>query len=285
MRWHLGHLFKATRGHVGHAARTFAAREFLPAELCDDDLFLVEFPKSGITWLTFLMANVNALLNGDRRSVTFFNINDFVPDVQSVRHVSLRPSGLPGYRCFKSHSPHIHQYRKVFYLVRDPRHVMVSYWAFLQGLGWWHGSLDQLVAHKRFGVRAWADHVAGWLDDIDPAASFTLIRYEDLLSNPADELQRLYRLLGLPVTAEILAAAVERSNIESMRRLEAQFNAGHPAVRKLQFVRPARAGGPREPLPGSTRELIERIAGPIMRRLGYEADGTSERPVPQADLE
>lgn len=276
------HLLRAARSHVGHVGRTFAAREFLPAELCDDDLFLVEFPKSGVTWLTFLVANITALLNGDRRSVTFFNINDFVPDIQSVRHFRPQPGALPGYRCFKSHSPYLRQYRKVFYLVRDPRHVMASYWAFLQALGWWRGTLDELVADRKLGIDAWVDHVTGWLDGVDPAASFTLIRYEDLLSNTAGELHRLYRLLGLPITDDIIAAAVERSNIESMRRLEAEFNAGHPATGELQFVRRARVGGPREPLSSGSSERIERVAGPIMRRLGYGVNGP-ELAVPQAD--
>lgn len=272
----LRRLTAATRSRLGGALRSFAASEFLPARRNDDDLFLVEFPKSGVTWLTFLMANTNALLADDAREVTFFNINDFIPDVQSVRHVEAPRASLPGFRCFKSHSPYLRDYRKVFYLVRDPRHVMASYWAFLTGLGWWRGSLEELIVDRQHGIRPWTAHVAGWLDGIDAASSFALIRYEDLVSDTAGELRRLYRLLGLPITDGLIATAIQRSSIQRMRELEAEFAAGHPALKNFEFVRRKPVGGAREPLSARAASLIESAAGPLMDRLGYRSDGAVE---------
>lgn len=270
-------LFVATRAHLASALRTYVSYEFLPAERRDDDLFLVEFPKSGVTWLTFLVANVNALLSGDQRNITFFNINDFVPDVQVTPHVGPPLLRLPGYRCFKSHSPYIRRYRKTFYLVRDPRHVMVSYWTFLKALGWWRGTLEELVEHPGYGVAAWVEHVSGWLDRVDPAASFTLIRYEDMVANPAGELQRLYQLLGVTLSEEILALAVERSSLERMRESEALMAAGHPALKNVEFVRRGGVGGAREALAPQIRRRIEEQAGSVMTRLGYSLE---EAPMP-----
>jgi hypothetical protein len=279
---YLRRLVSGTRAQLADVAQTLAARQFLPAERNDDDLFLVEFPKSGVTWLTFLVANVNAQLNRDPRAVTFFNINDFVPDVQSVRYVGPVRPPLPGYRCFKSHSPYVAPYRKVVYLVRDPRNVMVSYWSFLQGLGWWQGTMEQLVMNRKYGIRAWTEHVNGWLRGIDASASFTLLRYEDLTANTPAELTRLYALLGVPVTPEIIATAIERSSIDSMRELEKSFSAGHPALRGLEFVRRQPLGGARTPLSSAARDLIEREAAPLMKELGYGPAGTLE-PTPWRD--
>jgi len=272
----LRRLVSGTRAQLADAARSLAAGQFLPAERNDDDLFIVEFPKSGVTWLTFLIANVNAQLNGDPRAVTFFNINDFVPDVQSVRHVGPVRAPLPGYRCFKSHAPYLAPYRKVVYLVRDPRDVMVSYWSFLQGLGWWRGTLDQLVVNRKYGIRAWVDHVGGWLRGIDAAASFALLRYEDLTADTAAELARLYALLGVPVTPGIIATAIERSSIDNMRQLERSFAAGHPALKGLEFVRRQPLGGARTPISNAVRELIEKEAAPVMKQLGYGPAGALE---------
>jgi Sulfotransferase domain len=266
---HWRKLLSATRIQLGTAVKSYAAREFLPARRCDDDLFLVEFPKSGVTWLTFLIANVHALLNEDRRAVTFFNINDFVPDVQVTRHVDSAPLRFPGYRCFKSHAPYLPQYRKVFYLVRDPRHVLVSYWHFLQTLGAWRGTLAEFLEHPEYGIEAWVKHVRGWLDGVDAAASFTMIRYEDLVANPAAELTRLYELLGLPVNEGLIGQAVERSSIERMRKSEAVFSAGHPALKNMEFVRRGETGGSRRPLPDEQRRRIETVAAELMQRLGY----------------
>ena len=240
----------------------------------------MEFPKSGVTWLTFLIANTNILLNNDRRSVTFFNVNDFVPDVQVVSHFGASALAIPGYRCFKSHSSYIRRYRKVFYLVRDPRHVMVSYWAFLTGLGWWRGSLEDLIRSRKFGIKAWCAHVGGWLDGADAAASFVLVRYEDLVANTRHELARLYQLLGLPVDDQILSIAIERSGIDRMREAEAAFNSGHPALRDLEFVRRGRPGGSRHALPDELRRLIESEAAPLMRRLGYGLEELPSKSAP-----
>ncbi|MBW4053705.1 MAG: sulfotransferase domain-containing protein [Proteobacteria bacterium] len=261
------------RSQLYDAIGSVAAREYLPSERRDDDLFFVEFPKSGVTWLTFLVANTNVLLNGDRRKITFFNINDFVPDIQLAHHMRTSGLPLPGYRCFKSHSPYTRYYRKVCYLVRDPRHVMVSYWAFLTGLGWWKGTLEQLVTHPHHGIAGWVDHVSGWLHGVDAAAAFTLIRYEDLLADTPAELKRLYALLGMPVTDELLATAVSNSGIDMMRSLEAELAASHPALKGYEFVRRKSPGGTREPLPHSVSELIVRKAGDLMKRLGYSTDG------------
>jgi hypothetical protein len=266
---HFRQLLSPARRLVGRAVKSRISRHFLPGERYDDDLFVVEFPKSGVTWLTFLLANVNAQIAGDRRAVTFFNLNDFVPDVESVSHVSVPRAALPGYRFFKSHAPYMAEYRKVFYLVRDPRHVMVSYWTFLTGLGWFRGTLDQLVADRKHGIRAWVGHVTGWLDGIHPSASFALVRYEDLLSNPHGELSRLYRLLGMPVTDEVIATAVQRSSIERMRELEVEAAASHPALKSFEFVRRHAPGAARAPVPDRVREMIEREGGAIMERIGY----------------
>jgi len=256
------------------SSQSAAQREFLPSDRRDDDLFLVEFPKSGITWLSFLMANINILFAGQQRTVTFFNIHDFVPDVQVGSRVTGPLASSLGYRCIKSHATYIRGYRKVFYLVRDPRDVMVSYCAYLKGQGEWHGTLDQFVTHRRYGIKTWVNHVTSWLNGIQPAVRFSLIRYEDLIANTRDELTRLYRLLGVPVTDEIIDKAIERSSIQTMRNLETEAFAGHPSLKNQQFVRRSELGGPREPLPVSLCELSEREAGTVMDRLGYRRKKT-----------
>lgn len=263
-------LLGVTRAHFGEVIHGYLAREYLPAPRRDDDLFLVEFPKSGITWLTFLVANANALLSGDSREATFFNINDFVPDVQVARHAGASTLlRVPGYRCFKSHSHFNRRYRKVFYLVRDPRHVMVSYFAFLNALGWWKGTLPQLIEHPQYGIGAWVTHVSGWLDRVDAATSFTLIRYEDLVSDTVGEMRRLYALLGFQLDDQTLKTVVDRSSIEHMRESEVMCYAAQPNRGGGEFVRRGQVGGPRLSLPDESRHRIEAKAAWVLKRLGY----------------
>jgi hypothetical protein len=176
---------------------------------------------------------------------------------------------LPGFRLIKSHAGFNPDYNRVVYLVRDPRDVMASYHAFAHQLGWYGGSLEEMVDDPQFGISAWCDHVSGWLDRIPASRSFALLKYEDLLADTQQELKQLYRLLGFDLADELVATAVERSSVERMREEEALANARHPALGKMEFVRKGRTGGARSPLPEPVKARIEEIAGPLMRRLGY----------------
>jgi hypothetical protein len=48
-----------------------------------NDVFLVEFPKSGITWLSFLIAN--SLLKNHDENVTFYNYHKYIADIHQLR--------------------------------------------------------------------------------------------------------------------------------------------------------------------------------------------------------
>lgn len=251
----------------------------LPSNPSNDDLYLVEFPKSGVTWLTFLVANTNLLLNGDeRRQVTFFNILDLVPDVHVNRDVGAWKGQPPGFRCIKSHATYNPYYRKVVYLVRDPRNVMASFHEFLIKLGWYRGSLEQMIEDPRFGAGAWAAHVRGWLDRIQPTHSFLVLRYEDLLADTAGQLKTIYRHLGWELGEELVVKAVERSSLPRMKQEEKLFNAANPALANFAFVREGDASGPRRETSPAVIARIEALAGREMARLGYALSGSKALP-------
>src|SRR5262249_15040632 len=154
-------------------------------------------------------------------------------------------------------------------LVRDRGQVLPSYHAHLTSREVWQGSLEALVEHESYGVRAWAAHVGGWLDRIDPTASFTLLRYEDLLMRTGEELIRLYALLGWSLAPAMAAEAVGRASLERMAAHEERFNEGHPRRASTEVVRRGDIRGPRQPLSEALQRRIENEAGPVMRRLGY----------------
>lgn len=256
------------RAVLSKTVRNLADRSLLPETPFNSDLYLVEFPKSGVTWLSFLIANANAMLANEQHVVTFFNINDFVPDIHVGRLLTPPPATPPGFRCIKSHAAYTPSYRKIIYLVRDPRNVIASYYNFLAELGLWTGTIEDLADHPEYGIKGWTSHVNGWLDGVDAGASFTLLRYEDLLGATAIELQRIYQLLGWPLADETARVVVDRCSAERMRVDEALFNLGHPRLRNFTFVG-ANAGSTRVAITDSLRAHIEEVAGETMQRLGY----------------
>src|ERR1700685_1517671 len=89
-----------------------------------DDTFLVSFPRSGNTWIRFLIAN---LLNPGIE-VSFTNIERLIPDTASKSSRTMKREARP--RIIKSHEYFDVRYPKVIYIVRDPRDVALSYYDF-----------------------------------------------------------------------------------------------------------------------------------------------------------
>lgn len=272
-------LNRIARGALGWArigAKAIANGEFIrttPTIRRHDDLYLVSFPKSGATWMDFLMGNINAAMNDDGRAVTFFNIHNFVPDIHDSRDIPDIRDRFPGFRIIKSHSGLNPFYKNVVYILRDPRDVMVSYFHFLRGLGSFQGDFAHLIRSPRFGVAAWREHLRGWMEDSAASTRFALIKYEELKVNPADTLRRLYRLLGHDLSSSVIEDAIEKSSFERMRGLETEYNYGGRDLGKaLNFMRRGKAGGWRDSLSPGDVEFINETCGAWMSRFGYNAE-------------
>jgi hypothetical protein len=240
----------------------------------DDDIFLVSYPKSGNTWCRFLLAN----LLHPTETVGFANINQLLPapGISSRRFLKK----LPRPRILKSHEPFDVRFRKVIYLVRDPRDVAVSEYHFDLKKHYIDPSLSleqyvkRFVAGETAGYGSWWEHVASWVATRQGNPSFLLVRYEDLLTNPVYEMGRIAEFLGIQAGPESLKAAVDRSSANRMRKLEQQQSdmwSGTKDTRKeIPFVRAAASGGWKESLTRQSVEEIESAWYPLLNHLGYE---------------
>src|ERR1700733_5811248 len=128
-----------------------------------DDTFLVSYPKSGNTRVRFLLAN----LMYPKETVGFANINRLLPAPGVLSKRFLR--SLPRPRVMKSPEPFDVRFRKVIYLVRDPRDVAVSEYHFDLKKRYIEAdvTLEQFV--KRFiagetsSYGSWWEHAASWI--------------------------------------------------------------------------------------------------------------------------
>jgi hypothetical protein len=247
-------------GHLVSAGRAMTRQLVGPlaGEPNGTDLFLVAFPQSGLDWLARLYANACLILAGDRRKVTQFNLGDLVPDGDWGRRAGPPPLPVPGFRCFSSHARLTRRYRKVIYLVRDPRRVMADRHAELVERGQWRGSLEEMLRHRRHGIRAWTAHAAGWLDQVETPA-FALVRHEDLRARTAFELTRLFDLLGWHLDPAQAAQAVARAGEAGRTQSDPRLGGFPPRAEPV----------PPGAIPLSAVRLIGEGAGPLMRRLGY----------------
>lgn len=239
-----------------------------------DDTFLVSYPKSGNTWARFLIAN----LLRPNEDVGFYNIHGIIPGIDVVPHRDMLRFPRP--RIIKSHQYFDPRYRRVVYIVRDPRDVALSEYhsqrkskrigddcpveAFVR----------RFVAGESCDYSSWGEHAASWLSTRYGQPAFLLLRYEDMLQDTARELSKMAGFLGLQVSVEQIQQAVSRSAADKMRKLEKSqahlFNATKETRQDILFVRSAKAGGWHSGLPAASILQIEQAWGHLMRWLGYE---------------
>jgi hypothetical protein len=249
-----------------------------------DDIFLTSYPRSGNTWTRFLVGNLVHI----EEPVTFLNVERLVPDMYKHSDSYLRRLARP--RILKSHEVFDPRYRKVIYILRDPRDVAVSnyHWEMKQRSVREKDPIENFVPRWIEGnywdrLGNWGEHVTSWLSTRQGDDGFVTLRYENLIEDAAQELAKAAALLGIEATRERLARAVELSSRDRMRELEAKQGKKWVQTRYTRqdkpFVRRASSGDWKSALPASSVAEIERAWGDIMSAVGYELTSTvSSRP-------
>ena len=202
------------------------------------DIYIVEFPKSGVTWLTQLLANAHLVHIGAAQRATFSSIKTFIPELSGVDKVNQATQfGPTGPAFYKSHDDFNRYFSTVIYLVRHPVSVMRSYRKYRLGHGMSEISLEEFCEHPLYGIEAWRHNVRSWLAHKNNSHNRTLslIRYEDLIDGTAEALQALSDQFGWALTSATINEAVLASSREVMREQEGVFRERNPA-HTLEFV-------------------------------------------------
>lgn len=255
------------------SARVDALDTRRPVNPVTGDLYIVGYPKSGNVWFTFMLGNVNLLMSGIDRRMTFFGGDDVISSVEVSRHIPQPSTSFPGFRMIHTHSGYNPNYHRIILLVRHPVDVMASHYKFSVDLAGFSGDIREFVDHPNFGIAAWVSHTKGWLDGAYVSrfrSPVCLVKYEELRNDPVAVLREIYLLMGFEVADKVLSMAVERASFAAMAADEERLNARNPGHAGLQHVRREQARGPRVPMDPELIEKIKALARPVMDRLGYE---------------
>jgi hypothetical protein len=258
------------RAKYRHIIQARRDRQLSPERLQAGDTFIVEFPKSGVTWLTMLVANAFAIKLGLKETVTFASVRRFIPDLHASRSVAPRvsPSGLGFY---KSHATFNRNYATTIYMVRHPLAVLRSYHKYRAVLDpLTTPDLRTFLSDPNMGLAAWKRHVQSWLMTPRDTAQrqLHLVRYEDLLADAGAVLAGLDANLGWGLTDATVAKAVERSTRDEMLLQEERYRRNNPA-HIMNFV--GTGGG--TPDPAIAKKVASKCR-PELKQLGYEVDAT-----------
>ena len=159
---------------------------------------LASFPRSGNTWVRFLLEKAAGELCG------------------SIYKDRIMPRGAEGI-AIKTHALDSDKYDRVIHIVRNPLDVIESYF-------FWKKDVARKEVDWAENVRTvtaeWRDHTKHWLAAAIPAHR---VRYEDLKARPAQELTAMLRWLGYETAPTDIQAAVAAGQIENMRELNQEL--------------------------------------------------------------
>ncbi|WP_271078519.1 sulfotransferase domain-containing protein [Aurantiacibacter sp. MUD61] len=272
-------------------------------------VWLASYPKSGNTWLRFLLGFALGLSDEDEDAFSP------VSGISSSRHyfdsvlaldtheltrneIDRARPGVYGFlhqhaqslQFVKAHDRYrvLPDGRAIFparcsraaiYIVRNPLDVAVSYAHHLSNED--HADVvDAMSTPNRIiggGTKEqieqdlgdWSGHFRSWT--LQGKIPVLVIRYEDMKENTELELRRIFRFLEISEDAFAmpLSQAVEKADFTRLQELERERGFAEKPVRARSFFRSGRVGDGCRVLPA---ELIARIVdehGEVMRELGY----------------
>lgn len=199
------------------------------------DVVVVSFGKSGRTWLRVMISHLfrvmyklpdNAILGFDN----FHNLNARVPKIFFTHDNYIKDFTGD----FDSKQPFYN--KRVILLARDPRDVAVSQffqWKFrikpskvainnYPPMGSEISLFDFVTGQNGGSMQAVFDYLNLWAREAPELEHFHLVRYEDLRTQPAVELRKMLDFMEVDASADDVAAAVEYSSYENMKKMESK---------------------------------------------------------------
>jgi len=218
---------------------------------------IVTYPKTGSTWLRFMIANIVA-----DKKIDFHTMNDYVGDYHAV--------DMKDQEYVKTHESEADFFERYIHLVRDPFDTMESLWHYMKGTHNYRAAMEiigitcledmvlgkgtvQLTGSTQSGMQAYAQHTDNASKSDKPRL---LVTYEILRSNPLSALADVLTFFGIPWTEEDVCAAVDNSSFKNMEEVEANGGKRH-GDKNFKFMRKGAYGTARADMTEPTIRCIE----------------------------
>ena len=241
-----------------------------------NDVFVANYPRSGSTWLRFMLFEILT-----RKDAEFDDVNRDIPDVGGQRAaVALLPNQG---RLIKTEEPFRPDYRRAIYLVRDGRDVALSEYAYDKAQGWIDCSFDDylkmFVNGNASPYGSWEEHARSWIESpLNARGDLMLVSYPELKRKTEPTLTRIAEFLKVRVPPQVIQSVIQNNNLHNMRKKEDRApQIGYdPRTKSIaeekRFVRSGAVGGWRERLTPAQAEYLQRNTGKMLVRLGFEED-------------
>jgi hypothetical protein len=199
------------------------------------DIVVVSFGKSGRTWLRVMISHLfrvmydlpeNAILGFDN----FHNLNRAVPKIFFTHDNYIKDFTGD----FETKTPFYN--KRVILLARDPRDVAVSQffqWKFrikptkvainnYPPRGSDISLFDFITGSNGGSMQAVSEYLNLWAHEAGKLENFHLVRYEDLRTEPHEQLRKMLDFMQVDASEEQVNAAVDYSSYENMKKMESK---------------------------------------------------------------
>lgn len=192
------------------------------------DAFLVSYPKSGRTWLRFLLSCYFAEIYGlgfepDLRSTFRVHPNFDRDNERGLPAFVGRENGISIPLIAVSHrqfEPRLFADKRTIILIRDPRDVCVSaYFHETRHKHRFEGSIGSFIEDEHFGVPAFVRYHNGWSQGLDGVQTLP-ISYELMSDDTGLAVHRILEFLGQPIDRQALNKAIQKAAFGEMQRTE-----------------------------------------------------------------
>lgn len=194
--------------------------------LAKTDILLTSYPKSGNTWVKFLLYNYFQHYYHGQTNPDFLKVNQTFPEIglNQVRKWQPPFPGVP--RIIKTHLKNnlFTQKAHAIHIVRNPYDVMVSYWYYLQASKKvkYSKSLHQFIRDSHYGIYPWLDYTRSWIK-----RHCLILFYEDIQLDPVTSLDTILQYISLESKPESLNYAVSKSTIKALTEMENEKKEQH----------------------------------------------------------
>jgi hypothetical protein len=250
----------------------------------DPDIYIVSYPKCGRTWFRVLLQQY--LLSGGE-AVQQFDDRSLVGilDVGIIRFEHDQGSWIPAPPKLEHLSFNTARYtgKKVVFLVRDPRDVLVSSWYHLKYReNIYQGDLAYFVRDRLVGIHKVVAFMNMWMENRHVPQDFLLVTYEQMHADPFHIAQQVFAFLNLKADLERVRHAVEESSFEKMKKMETSGSLKEPWMKpgarggeQALKVRQGKVGSFREELSEADIAFVQQV---IQTKLSADLPYHEERP-------
>jgi hypothetical protein len=269
--------------------------KFYSSNNTPDILWLASFPRSGNTWMRFLLTNLLFEPVEESNMIGEY-IDEIIDPLYNLRQSSNREttifSNKPAH-ILKTHMPFslsmplIEKTIGAIYVLRNPLDIAVSlrkqyydkpkeYQQHFLTYG-----IDTALQLRNYGN--WHSHVFSWLEVAKTAHSIPvlLIKYEDLVTDPYTSCLKILNWLQIERSSTHINQAIELSSINNLRKMESnEITKGKPGIffsleqqqaikEGWRFLADAKKNNYNNYLDEAEIQLGQSTFGPLMKKFNY----------------